>query len=223
MPILQAALRNSISFLLLILLNSTITSAQGAHKTKNLVIISMDGYRWKELYGGADSALIFNSRFNKQDSAAIVATYWATTSQERRIKLMPFVWNTIAAKGQLYGNRDLGNKVNVRNPYWFSYPGRNETFTGYADTLINTNSYPDNPNINILEFINRQKGYTGKVVTFASWDAVSRIINRNRNGMLVNIDGEDVKGPHLTAAQQAANLLQHTLPSVYGGGKEWMA
>jgi Metalloenzyme superfamily len=204
---------------LIILMNSGVTSAQSAHKTKNLVIFLMDGYRWKELFGGADSALLFNSHYNKQDSALVVANYWAASLQERREKLMPFVWSTIANKGQLYGNRDLGNYVNVRNGYWFSYPGRNETFTGYADSLVNSNSYPDDPNENILEFINRQPGYTGKVVTFASWDAVARIINRNRNGMLVNIDGEDVKGLHLTPAQVTANLTQHTMPSVFGKGE----
>src|SRR5580692_4153798 len=83
-------------------------TAGPVHKTKNLVIFLMDGYRWKELFGGADSALLFNSRFNKQDSAGVVANYWASSLQQRREKLMPFVWSTIARNGQLYGNRALG-------------------------------------------------------------------------------------------------------------------
>jgi len=132
---------------------------------------------------------------------------------------MPFVWGTIAKQGQLYGNRDLGNLVNVRNKYWFSYPGRSESFCGYYDSLVNSNSYPDNPNENVFEFINRQPGYKGKVVTFASWDAVARIINRDRNGMLINIYEEDVKGPGLTPDQKAMNNLQHYMPDVFGEGE----
>jgi hypothetical protein len=82
--------------------------------------------------------------------------------------------------------------VNVQNTYWFSYPGRSESFTGYFDPAVNSNEYPDNPNTNVLEYIDQQPGFHGKVVTFASGDAVARILNRNRNGMLVNIYGEDI-------------------------------
>lgn len=189
------------------------------HKTKNIVIFSMDGYRWKELFGGADSSLLFNKRYTSQDSLWVTGKYWATDAKTRREKLMPFVWGQIAKKGQLYGNRDLGSYVNVKNKYWFSYPGRSETFCGYYDSLVNSNEYPDNPNENVLEFIDRQKDYHGRVVTFASWDAVARIINRDRNGMLVNIYNEDVKGPGLTTLQQELNTLQHTMPEVFGQGE----
>jgi hypothetical protein len=185
-------------------------------KTKNIVMISIDGYRWQEIFNGADSALFFNKKYLTQDSAAFAAKYWAGSAGERRKKLMPFFWNTIAKQGQLYGNRQLGNQVNVRNKYWFSYPGRSETLCGYYDPQINSNSYPDNPNENVLEFINKQKEYAGKVATFASWDAVARIVNRNRNKMLVNIPGEDVKDPKMTEALALSNELQYYTPEYFG-------
>lgn len=188
-------------------------------KTKNVIIVSMDGYRWRELFQGADSILLFGKKYTSQDSAWRVQKYWAAAAKDRREKLMPFVWQHIAKAGQLYGNRNLGNYVNVKNKYWFSYPGRSETFCGYYDSLINSNDYPDNPNENILEFINKQKGYEGRVATFASWDAVARIINRNRNGMLVNIYGEDVTGANLTPLQKEANTLQHFMSEVFGQGE----
>ena len=189
------------------------------HKSKNVVVISIDGYRWKELFRGADSTLLFAKKYNSQDSAWLTQKYWAAGATERREKLMPFVWKNIAGQGQIYGNRDLGNLVNVKNKYWFSYPGRSETFCGYYDPLVNSNEYPDNPNENVLEFINEQKGYQGKVVTFASWDAVARIINRNRNGMLVNIYDEDVKGSGLSSLQKETNAMQHYMPDIFGQGE----
>jgi hypothetical protein len=179
----------------------------------------MDGYRWRELFGGADSTIIFNGHFNRTDSAYTMKKYWAASAYQRRRLLMPFVWETMVAKGQLWGNRNLGSAVQVRNKYWFSYPGRSESFTGYYDSAVNSNEYPDNPNINVLEFIDKQPGFHGKVVTFGSWDAVARILNRNRNGMLVNIYGEDVKGPGLTAAQIEANRFQHLMPDIFGAGE----
>ncbi len=186
------------------------------NKTENLVMISLDGYRWQELFKGADPVLIFDKKFRNQDSAAFFKKYWDVNEKVRREKLMPFFWNTLVNKGQLYGNRDLGNKVSLRNDYWFSYPGRSETLCGFYDPKINSNDYPNNPNENVLEFINKQKGYEGKVVTFASWGAVSRIVNRDRNGMLVNIPGEEVKEKDLSESQVLANEIQHYLPEYFG-------
>lgn len=172
-------------------------------KAENIVLISVDGLRWQEVFQGADSIL------NKDKK------YWAGTASQRREELMPFFWGTIASKGQLYGNRNLGNKVNLRNKYWFSYPGRSETLCGYYDPKIDSNSYPNNPNENILEFFDKQDGYGGKVVTFASWDALGRILNRDRNGMLVNLPRENVQGKNLTQAQQIANEIQHFVPEYF--------
>ena len=63
---------------------------------------------------------------------------------------MPFTWNFIAEKGQMWGNRNFDNKVSVANPYRFSYAGYNEMFTGYADRAIVSNKPRWNRNANVL-------------------------------------------------------------------------
>jgi hypothetical protein len=50
-----------------------------------------------------------------------------------------FCGQLFANHGQLHGNRTKGSEVNNANPYWFSYPGYNEIFTGYPDTAVNSN------------------------------------------------------------------------------------
>lgn len=205
---------------LLLLIFVQVAAAQST-KTKNVVFISIDGYRWQEIFKGADSALLKNKRYRKQDSAEVFHKFWGANENERREKLMPFFWNVIAKQGQLYGNRDLGNLVNLRNKYWFSYPGRSETITGYYDEKVNSNDYPDNPNENVLEFINKQKGFAGKVVTFAGWAPVSKIVNRNRNHMPLINPFEKVKGEKLTEAQQLANEIQNYIPNYFGTSVRW--
>jgi hypothetical protein len=58
---------NSFSkILLFLLLSSQIIFAQ--NKTENVFIIMTDGFRWQEMFGGADSTLIFSKEFTP-DSA----------------------------------------------------------------------------------------------------------------------------------------------------------
>ena len=215
-------MKYTFSFLLILNLLATTQQslfAQEKNPTGNLIIFVMDGYRWQELFEGADSAILFNHRFNHTDSAWTVTKYWDSNMQTRRRKLMPFVWSTIANEGQIHGNRNYGSLVNVKNTYWFSYPGRSEIFTGYFDSAVNSNEYPNNPNTNVLEFINQQPTFHNKIDIFSSWDAVARIMNRDRSGLHINIYGEDVKGTSLTPLQQQANLLQHMMPDIFGNGE----
>jgi len=126
-----------------------IVSAQTSLKTKNVFIITTDGFRWQEVFTGADSAIINNPEY-VQDTSLIKDLYWAENAEERRKKLMPFFWSVIAKKGQLYGNRLENSKVNVKNVFKISYPGYNEILTGYADPLFIPNLRINNRKKNIM-------------------------------------------------------------------------
>ncbi len=179
--------------ILLLLLNSSMvgTFAQKP-AAQNLVIITLDGMRWQEVFGGIDTALVNNKAFT-QDSAEVMKTFGGADAVERRKKLFPFLWTTIATEGQLYGNRQYGNYANVRNPYKFSYPGYNEIFTGYPDTAVNSNDKILNQNTNVLEFINQQKAFKNKVAAFTTWDVFPYILNAARSGVYVNADVDTLK------------------------------
>jgi hypothetical protein len=170
-------------FNILIVFNA---AAQG-RKTENVIIITMDGMRWQEVFGGIDSVLMNNREFSR-DSAGLRKKYWDDDATARRKKLFPFFWNTIATGGQLYGNRWIGSHMDVANRYRFSYPGYNEIFTGYPDTAVNSNDKVWNKNVNVLEHINSLSKYKGKVAAFATWDVFPYILNRQRSGMYVNAD-----------------------------------
>src|SRR5262250_1411738 len=114
---------------------------------QNLFIITIDGFRWQEVFSGADSMLI-NDEKCVADPSLMNAMYWASNSDERRRKLMPFFWNVLARKGQVYGNRNFNNRVNVSNIYSLSYAGYNEMFTGEADIMIASNNKQNNSNRN---------------------------------------------------------------------------
>jgi hypothetical protein len=161
--------------------------AQQAPKTENVILVTWDGYRWQELFGGADKKWM-KEKFVKSDLNKLKEQYNAPTAEERRKKLMPFFWDSIATKGTLIGNRKKGSKMNVTNGYKFSYPGYSEIFCGYGDHRVNSNDFPDNPNKNIFDFIVAQKEFERKAAAFATWDAFPRIINTNRNKVPVFVN-----------------------------------
>lgn len=179
-----------VTFLSLVLLMSGAVFSQ--HKTENIVLVTLDGMRWQEVFGGADAALLTNKEYTR-DSAGTSKEFWKDEVTERRKVLFPFLWTVVEQNGQLHGNRNTGSKVNVANPYQFSYPGYNEILTGYPDTAVNSNDKVLNKNTNVLEFINQQRNYQGKVAAFSTWDVFPYIINKWRNGIYVNSDVDTLK------------------------------
>lgn len=173
--------------------------------TKNVFIITTDGFRWQEVFNGADSLLINDEKYTPDDGT-IKALYWSSTPLERRKKLMPFFWNVIAQKGQVFGNRRYQNKVDVANLYSISYPGYNELFTGNTDMYISSNKKRNNPNINVLEYLNSRPSFAGKVAAFSSWDVFPYILNTKRNNLPVNSGYDNMEGG--TTYQQLINTVQ---------------
>ncbi|MBS1755968.1 MAG: phosphoglyceromutase [Bacteroidetes bacterium] len=190
--------------LLLVFLMSASLRAQSV---QNIIIITTDGFRWQEVFEGMDAAIASQRKFNQGDSDGIYKKYWAASPQERRKKLLPFLWSEIEKNGQIYGNRNYGNNVNTYNPYWFSYPGYSEIFCGYADTLVNSNGYKNNPNTNVLEFINQKPAYKGKVAAFGAWDAFDRILNKQRSGLPVVAAFENCGGDRPDANEKLINAM----------------
>jgi len=190
-----------------IFLASIVSVCSAQQPVENIIIITTDGLRWQEVFKGMDSAIANDNRFNQGDSDYLFKKYWSNGEPERRKKLFPFLWSTVATQGQLYGNRMYSNKVGNANPYWFSYPGYSEIMTGYADTSINTNDFPPNPNINVLEFLNLQPKFKGKVAAFGAWEAFDRILNEKRSAFPVISAFDRSGGNHPTVQQQLINAM----------------
>ena len=172
-----------------------------------LFIITLDGLRWQEIFGGADSLLLNDASFTPGFANA-KAMYWAGTKDERRKKLMPFFWNVIAKQGELYGNRHFKNKMNVSNPYALSYPGYNELLTGEVDLSIFNNGKSYNRNLSFLELLNATATYRNKVAAFSSWDAFPYILNKEKSSFYINSGFEEITGGKLTTTETLINTIQ---------------
>lgn len=159
-------------------------------KTQNVVLIVTDGFRWQELFGGADSALLNAEYGGVEDTAAVRRAYLVGGAAANRRALMPFMWEVVARDGQLYGNRNLGSSAVVTNGMKFSYPGYNEMLTGRPDPRIDRNDYGSNPNVTVFEWLAGQPAFRGRVAAFGTWDAFAPIFNRDRAPMIVHAGWE---------------------------------
>ncbi len=181
-------------------------------ESPNVVLVTIDGFRWQELFEGADSVLLNNKNYTKDERAM---TYWHSDAITRRKILMPFVWSEIVEKGQLLGNRKFNNRVDCDNPHWLSYPGYNEMLTGFIDRRIRSNDKFANPNMTVFEYISRQPGYSNSAAAFTTWGVFPYIFREDSSGIYVNA-GDDsalTSNGSLTEGEHLLNELQGLLPN----------
>jgi hypothetical protein len=176
-----------------------------------VVFIVSDGLRWQEVFNGAEQALLEDEDLNWTPQERLRKAYWNDDPKERRKRLLPFLWGTVAEQGQVVGNPELGSAVSVLNPHWFSYPGYNEMASGVVDSRIDTNEFGPNPNVTVYEWLNRQPALAGKIEVFATWGAFHDIFNGQRAGLGIRA-GETIVDPadHTPEGQMFAELYRST-------------
>jgi Type I phosphodiesterase / nucleotide pyrophosphatase len=183
----------------------------------NVLLVTMDGMRWQEVFGGLQAPLLTKEDGGVQDAdrEALAQRFDAPTPQQRREKLMPFFWTVVAKDGQVFGDPARGSVARVTNGLWFSYPGYNELLTGFADARIDSNDKVENPNVTVLEWLNRRPAFAGRVAAFASWELLPWIVNEKRSGVPCNGDGPPVAQAS-TERQRALNDFAAELPPYWG-------
>ncbi len=183
--------------------------------TENVILVTLDGARTQELFGGYDIE-IARSRVKdgKVEATPSYRRYWAATPSKRREKLMPFFWGRLMTRhGSIAGNRALGSTVLLRNGHRFSYPGYSEILTGQAhDDVINSNDSRRNPYPTVLEFL-REKLEVGqnRVACFASWEVFNWIVSSREDAIFANAGFEAYEHPDAEIAQ--LSRLQFLTPT----------
>lgn len=173
---------------LLISFISCSQNANLAHKTsdnteeeslKKLVVITLDGVRWQEVFRGADSTLI--AKYGSEQGREI---FWSEDKETRR-KLL-FDPTYLGKIGSLYGNKDIGSSVYVKNAPRISYPGYHEIFTGNIGG-VSSNSATKNPHETVLEFVNQQPNYDEDqdVQVYATWRRMRELFRVESSNLLL--------------------------------------
>jgi hypothetical protein len=162
-----------------------ILAANTGRAADNVVLITLDGMRWQEVFRGLDRSLAEHVEFGGE-SELLMREFWQESQAQRATALLPFLHNTVFKEGSYVGNRDLDSCARVSNPWYFSYPGYSEILTGVVNESINTNGKKQNPERTLHELLNSNSDFRGRSAAFASWDVFPYIFNTHRSGIYVN-------------------------------------
>ncbi|HEX7087000.1 MAG TPA: alkaline phosphatase family protein [Vicinamibacterales bacterium] len=183
--------------------------AAQAQPARNVILITLDGARTQEIFGGLDLEVLRSTLREGEtpESTSVYREYWAPTPEERRSKLMPFFWGELMARhGSILGNRAKGSRFGVTNPHRFSYPGYAEILTGAARPAVDSNDPRRNPHTTVLEVLRRELRLPAdRVAVFGSWRIFNWIAEHEEGAIVVNAGYEAMEGPapipQLSAAQ----------------------
>jgi Type I phosphodiesterase / nucleotide pyrophosphatase len=177
-------------------------------KTRNVVLVVSDGLRWQEIFTGADPTLMNEKNGGIWDKEQeLRREFWRATADERRQALFPFLWTTVAARGQIFGNQSKGSIARVTNGLAFSYPGYNEMLTGHPDPRINSNQFGPNPNPTVFEWLNGLPDLHGLVSVYATWETFKDIFNVRRSNLPLQAGWDLPYRGKLSPRQELLNQL----------------
>jgi hypothetical protein len=166
-------------------LSLCLSPAALAQKTKTVVLIVSDGLRWQEVFTGADPLLLDPKNGGSwMEESALKRKFWRDSPDERRRVLFPFIWGTVAKKGQIFGNQTKGSIAHVTNGLAFSYPGYNEMTVGFPDPKIDRNEFGPNPNMTVFEWLNKSPEFAGRVAVYGTWKIFDDIFNKTRSHLV---------------------------------------
>jgi hypothetical protein len=186
-----------------------------AQATRNVILVTLDGLRWQEVFGGADPALVNKETGGVKDLLAFRKRFWRGTVEERRSVLFPFLWGTVAKEGQLFGDPAARCIGKVENPHHFSYPGYHELLCGFVEARVTSNAKIPNPNQTVLEWLAKQDGLAGKVAAFCTWDVFPYILNVTRSGIEMHACRAPLAHGHSQARLAVKNQVLQALPSYW--------
>jgi hypothetical protein len=161
------------------------SASLAAPRTRHVILVTTDGLRQEEVFGGAEELLISRQYGQVGKTNELKAEFWRPDPQRSREVLLPFLWGTVARQGQIFGNRRRGAEVRVTNGRNFSYPGYNEFLTGIADPRIDSNDKVLNANTNVFEWLQSRPGFKGRVAAVVNWDVLPWVLNAPRAGFPV--------------------------------------
>jgi hypothetical protein len=177
---------------LLLLVSSTAAEEPTALSTHNVILVTLDGVRVQEVFGGLDETIAaHDARQVYSEISTGRERYGAATDEARREALLPFFWKRLAPMGVVFGNPAHGNHVKVQNRILWSTPGYTEIMTGAPRAQVTDNDNVRHPYRTALEYAREALGLGyGQVAQIGSWDGF-KLAAASRDDVFLMVGAHD--------------------------------
>jgi hypothetical protein len=197
---------------------------EAAARGPNLVLITVDGLRTEEVFGGIDERVLGSAEHSgieyESESVRVRAAFGGSTPELSRSALMPFFWNQLAPNGAVLGNSNKGSEVRVTNKEFFSAPGYIEILTGEPHHDVVSNDPIRYPYPGFMEYAKAGLGlgYTD-VATIGSWEGFATLSSSQPDLFFTNTGFEAVKPEYATERMLWLGEIQHDIISLWPEGR----
>ncbi len=198
------------SLALVLLLFSTGNVFADTLKTERVVLITVDGLRHQELFGGFDPMMLESEEQSGiDDLEKLKEAYWRDTPEARREALFPFFWGEMIKRGAVIGNPLLNSHVRLQNLQRVSFPGYAEILTGRPQLRIWSNDRIRNERPTVLEYLKQEMALDDHgIAAFCSWDVFNWITAHKDDALYTNAGYEAMREDLRTPGMAAVNELQ---------------
>lgn len=168
-------------FSLSTLLSSTAALAAQSAPTGNVILITLDGVRYREIFKGV--------RMEKKAGV------------KKGTSLIPDVEKIVSEHGFAFGNKWKKSWAKTRTPMVISnkialsQPGYTSILSGVFEEKCRENGCPNTPHETVIDRLILKEGVPAKkVATFASWDLIDRVLEKGQQTAIRSIEFGPVLG-----------------------------
>jgi hypothetical protein len=145
----------------------------GAARTRNVVLVTIDGTRWQEIFRGVDPALAAEDDLTPDE----------VLSAER---LLPNIHRRLIARGIAIGAPGVGAPITASGPAFVSLPGYLELLTGRPSRCRANDCTAVTAPTLLDEIKARLSLRPGEVAAISSWDRIARAASADDSGVTVS-------------------------------------
>jgi hypothetical protein len=201
----------------------TTTPSPGAPlETRNVILITLDGVRTQEIFGGMDPLIVNGGEEHSgiYDLERALDRYWRPTVRARREALMPFFWKELAPQGIVLGNELAGSRMTPVNPHLFSAPGYAEILTGRYQPEVTSNELKRYDHATLLDYVQQALSLDfTEVAMIGSWEGFKYLASNREDAFFTNGGYETVPVEYSTPRMDFLGKLQHSVMALWEVGR----
>ncbi|MEO8634558.1 MAG: alkaline phosphatase family protein [Gemmatimonadales bacterium] len=193
-----------------------------APKTDYVILVTFDGVRPQEFFGGLDTSITNAARelSGVGHPDVLRAAYDRPTREARRRTVMPFFWDSLAPHGLVLGDTTVGSRVTITNSHGFSAPGYLELLTGRAQPDVTTNDLIRYPHRTVLELVRERLRLPQEgVALFGSWENFRMYGASREDAVLVNAGFDTLPTRAATPRLRELEQLERRAPPLWDGAR----